>query len=87
MNIEHDLSILYETAAYDTALDVIRISPIVPDQTFNETVAILEAKVFKNKKELKEKLDKLEKSPKPIESLGAYCIVVYQINKYNIKKY
>ena len=76
MNIEHDLSILYETAAYDTALDVIRISPIVPDQTFNETVAILEAKVFKNKKELKEKLDKLEKSPKPIESLGAYCIYI-----------
>lgn len=74
MNIEHDLSILYETAAYDTALDVIRISSVVPDQTFNETVAILEAKIFKNKKELKEKLDKLEKSPNPVENLGAYCV-------------
>ena len=76
MNIEHDLSILYETAAYDTALDVIRISSVVPDQTFNEAVAILEAKVFKNKKELKKKLDKLEKSPKPIETLGSYCIYI-----------
>ena len=76
MNIEHDLSILYETAAYDTALDVIHMSSVVPDQTFNEAVAILEAKIFKNKKELKEKLDKLEKSPKPIESLGSYCIYI-----------
>jgi len=76
MNIEHDLSILYETAAYDTALDVIRISSVVPDQTFNEAVAILEAKVFKNKKELKEKLDKLEKSPNPVENLGAYLFIL-----------
>ena len=72
MNLESNFQLLYEAAAYDTALNIIRESSAIADETFNEAITVLEAKVFKNKRQLKNEVDKLERSPKPIESLGAY---------------
>lgn len=44
------------------------------DPSTKNEAALLEAKVYKSKKELKAELDKLERSPKPIESFGKYAV-------------